>query len=186
MRHARIARLSVAPALAAVALVAGCILTSGQILISFDLDDPLNVTSPANIARTNVDLNTIEDYRDHKDKLNDLSDLALLGEITNTGTVALDIEFWMTTGLTTHLAASQVRGDATAVQLWGPLTLAPGETRRIDWDQSAALFRGRAALLGQVQGDGIFTLYVLGPAPLTMYSFRINDGVLVLVIDAEL
>ena len=55
--------------------------------------------------------------------------------------------------------------DETAVKVWGPgMRVAPGETKKIGWDDSAALFRKRpaAALLQQVKGDGEFTLYAMG------------------------
>jgi len=185
VRHHRHVRAAIAVTLLALPLAAGCILTSGQFLVNFDLTDPLLVASPIQIARVDVDLNTIGAYNDHKEDLSDLVDLALVGEITNnSASVAVDVEFWMTPATTTHLSAAAVRGDPAAVPLWGPFALAPSETRRIGWDQSAGLFRGRAELLAQVKGDGQFTLYVLGPQAATQYNFSIAHGVLVLVIDA--
>jgi hypothetical protein len=172
-----------AAVVAAAMVAAGCILTTGQFLVQFDLIDPLTVTSPVNIARTPVDLNTIDVYAEHKNNIHDLVDLAILGEITNTGTTAIEVEVWMTTRTTTHVTAAAVRSDPTAVLLWGPLALAPAVTQRLGWDESAATFRGRAALLQEVKGDGQFTLYVLGPQLVPTYSFRIDHGVLVLVID---
>jgi hypothetical protein len=172
-----------AAVVAAAMVAAGCILTTGQFLVQFDLFDPLTVTSPTDIALTPVDLNTIDVYAEHKDNIHDLVDLAILGEITNTGMTAVDVEFWMTTRTSAHLTAAAVRSDPTAVLLWGALALAPAETQRLGWNESAATFRGRAALLQEVQGDGLFTLYVLGPPQVPVYSFRIDHGVLVLVID---
>lgn len=164
------------------ALAAGCMLLSGQFLVSFDLYDPLVVT-PTAVMGAGVDLNTVGAYRDHKDDLKDVSDLALLGEFTNTGTTAVDVDVWMTPDLTAHVDAAGVALDETAVKVWGPLRVAPGETRKIGWDASAALFRkGRAALLEQVKGDGVFTLYALGGT--SAYSFRVTHGSLVAVITA--
>ena len=54
----------------------------------------------------------------------------------------------MTPDPTAHTDAVAVGLDETAVKVWGPLRVAPGETKKIGWDASAALFRkGRAALL---------------------------------------
>jgi hypothetical protein len=164
------------------ALAAGCLLVSGQFLISFDLYDPITA-APTAVTPVGVDLNTVGAYRDHKGDVKDVTDLAVLGEFTNTGTTAVDVDVWMTPELTAHTDAAAVGMDDTAVKVWGPLRLAPGETKKIGWDASAALFgNGRAALLEQVKGDGVFTLYALGGT--SSYSFRVNHGALVAVITA--
>ncbi len=168
-------------ALAMAAAAAGCLLT-GQFLVSFALPDPLAV-APTAIERADVDLNTVVAWRDHRGEVKDLADLALLGRFTNTGAAPLDVEVWMTPALTAHTDAVAVALDPTAVKVWGPLRVGPGETKTIGWDASAALFRkGRAALLEQVRGDGVFTLYALGGT--SSYSFRMEDGALVAVIAA--
>lgn len=171
-------------ALAGVAALAGCILTSGQIAVSFEFADPLPVPSATIAIPVQVDLNTISEYKDHKDKLHDLADLALLGEVENRGSAALQIEFWLTPGRTTHTLASQVRGDATAVLLWGPLPVGAGARQRIDWNASAALFTGRRALLDEVKGDGEFTLYAMAPSGALTFDFVLHHGVLVVIVDA--
>jgi hypothetical protein len=177
----RIARFL--PILAALP-VAGCLLTNGQFLVEFGLPDPIAVTSPLSVVALPIDLNTVDVYNDHKEEISDVSDVALLGVLENTGSVPLPVEFWMTAALTNLTSASAVRSDPTASLVWGPLTLAPGEVRRIAWDESAGLFSGRAALLAEVKGDGVFTLYGLGPSGATTYSFRLDDGVVVVTIDA--
>jgi hypothetical protein len=183
-RSCRPAGVVIAAAIAVLGLAAGCIITTGQFLVQFDLFDPLTVTSPTDIAIAPVDLNTISVYNEHKDHVHDIVDLSIVGEITNTGATGIEVEVWMTTQVSVHMSADAVRADPTAVQLWGPLPLAPGVTRRIGWDESAATFRGRAALLHEVRGDGLLTLYILGPPLVPDYSFQIDHGALVLVIDA--
>jgi hypothetical protein len=164
------------------ALAAGCLLVSGQFLVAYDLYDPIAVT-PTAVMAVGVDLNTVAAYRDHKSDLQDVSDLAILGEFTNTGTTAVDVDVWMTPEPTAHTDAAGVALDGTAAKVWGPLRVAPGETKKIGWDASAALFRkGRATLLQQVKGDGVFTLYALGGT--SSYSFRLTHGSLVAVITA--
>jgi hypothetical protein len=164
------------------ALAAGCMLLSGQFLVSFDLYDPLTVT-PTAVMAAGVDLNTVAAYRDHRDDLKGVTDLAVLGEFTNTGTTAVDVDVWMTPEPTAYTDAAAVALDGDAVKVWGPLRVAPGETKKIGWDASAALFRkGRTALLEQVKGDGVFTLYALGGT--SSYSFRVDHGSLVAVITA--
>lgn len=171
------------PTLALAALLAaGCILVSGQFIVSYDLPTPLTISQTA-VEHADIDLNTESTYKDHKSDLKGLSDVAILGEFTNTGGTPVKVELWMTPDLTAWQDAAEVAIDPTAVKVWGPLPLGVGETKKIGWDQSAGLFKtGKAALLGQIKGDGIFTLYALGASG--SYTFLVNHGVLVAVIDA--
>ena len=70
-------------ALAVAVLAAGCVLTSAQILVHFDLPNPVTIGSATGFYVGPVDLNTISDYAKHKDKLKGLTDLAVLGTFTN-------------------------------------------------------------------------------------------------------
>lgn len=161
----------------------GCLL-SGQFVIAFDIQNPLDITSPAAVIPIPVDLTTESVYNDHKEDISGIVDAALVGEIENAGTSSVEVEFWMTGTTTTHTTAAQVRSDPSAVRVWGPFHLEPGERRAIGWDQSAALFAGRQALIGEIKGDGQFTLYPLGPSAATAYRFIVHRGVLVVTIDA--
>lgn len=169
-------------ALALGLFAAGCVLTSGQIRIAFDLDNFTTSTDTA-LSREDIDLNDESEYADNKDKLKDISDIAVLGEITNTGSTDIHVEIWMTPGLTTHADVTALKADGTALKVWGPFTLAAGQTKKVRWDESAALFNaaGKAALLTEAKGDGSFTIYAI--AAEGTYSFDVNHGVLVLVMD---
>jgi hypothetical protein len=171
-------------ALSAGLIAGGCIMTSGQFTVPFALDSPLDIPGPINLLRQQIDLNDIETYRDHKENLEAVVDAAIVGEVENRGG-PVEVEVWMTPAVSNHLTASDVRSDLTAVRLWGPLALEAQQTIRVDWDDSAGLFGGRQALIAEVQGDGILTLYVIGPDTGT-YHFVVREGVLVVVIDAGL
>lgn len=175
----------------------GCLLTTGQIAIDFDLGT-INVTDPDNLIAEQVDLNTIEDYVDHKDDISGVSDLALLGEITNNlgslsktggktvqgGDPTLFVEAYITPTTTTYDTDAEVRANAT--KLWGPLLVPPGATVNIDWDDSAALFSfdGKGVLINEIKGDGVFTIYLLGTSG--FYNFTIENATLVLTLEAKL
>jgi len=161
----------------------GCILTSGQIQISFDLPS-FTANSVTGIEHESIDLSTESEYQDNKDKLKDLSDLAVLGKFTNNAASAVNVEVWMTPGTTTHATEAALMADATKIKIWGPFVVAAGATKVIDWNESAALFSaaGKAALLAEAKGDGNFTIYGLGPAG-AAYDFSVANGALVLVID---
>ncbi len=160
----------------------GCILTSGQILISFPLVNPVTVTNTSMLYSEEVNLNSLGDYTDHKDKLESLADVALLGQIINNSSSPVGVEVFFTEASTSYTTSALVR--TSAKKLWGPFALAASETKTIGWDESAALIDdvGRAALISEIKGDGSFTVYVIGPTG--TYNFTVNHPVLVLVLDA--
>jgi len=161
----------------------GCILTSGQILIDFDLGT-IDVTSNTGLVAEQIDLNDNSDYNDHKDKLKNIVDFAVLGTINNTGGAELLPEVWITPDLTNYTTDTQVK--ANGIKLWGGILVPAGSSAAVNWDTSAALFtkEGKAMILQQATppGDGNFTLYVMGAAG--TYQFNVTNGVLALVIDA--
>ena len=168
-----------APVVAVALAVSGCFLVSGQILIDFDLGS-FNVTT-STVTREDVDLTTEEDYNDHKEDLKGLADVAVLGTINNTGGTAIGVEVWMTASPTAYTTVNEVTTNGT--KLWGPFNLAPNTSKKIGWDESAALFdaTGKALLLDDIKKDGQFTVYALSTAG--TYEFDVDNGVLALVLD---
>ena len=164
-------------------LASGCILTSGQIQIDFDLPDG-TITSNGLVAMP-VTLSTEQEYTDNKDKLKTMSDLAMLGKFTNNTANPLQVEVWMTPSVTNYTTETALKNDATAVKVWGVFSLAANQTKQIDWNESANLFTkaGKDALLKEAKdGDGDFSLYAIGSSG--TYDFKIENGSLVLVLDA--
>jgi len=176
------------PSLLLAALTAsGCFLLSGQFTVSSDLTDPLTIAGSGSLVSEQIDLNTESDYKDHKSDLKDLVDCAFLGTFKNNSTTTtLSIEVWMTPALTSYTtdAPPGLSADPTRVKVWGPLTLAANESKKIGWDESSALFTkaGKQALLTEVKGDGSFTVYAKGTS--ATYNFTLTHGVAVVVIDA--
>ena len=174
------------PVSALLALAAsGCLLLSGQFVITYNFKDhgydPLTVNSSLTLVGVPVDLNTIGAYRDHKSELKDVSDLAVVGTVTNLDSGApVDVEVWIVptpgTLLTTDAAVR-----SSGVRVWGPLHVGAGATRAVSWDDSARLFVGRDALVHEIKGDGQFDLYVLGSGG---YHFRVTNASIIAVIAA--
>lgn len=173
----------IVPALLLAFAMPGCVLTSGQFLIDFELDD-FDVSNSTTVTSEDVDLNTESVYEDHKEDLQGLSDVAMLGKITNNGATAIGVEVWMvaTAPSPPYTTPSQVTTNGT--KLWGPFNLDPGVTTQVGWDESAALFTstGKTLLINEIKGDGMFTIYAI--ANVGTYNFDIDNGVLALVIDA--
>lgn len=182
MNKLRIGILSLA---LATLTAAGCPLISGQFLVKFDMPTPLQVTVAGNVTKADIDLNTISEYKDHKDNMKDVADFAVLGEFTNNTLPAgpINLSLWITPGITSYTTVSQVIADASAHQVWGPFTLAAGESKKIGWDESAKLFTesGKKALLAEIKGDGSFTAYMLSSGSAL---FTIKNGVFAIVVDA--
>src|SRR5262245_27821392 len=117
--------------LAAIA-AAGCMLTSGQFVATYDLPDPLTVNSGVTLAGTDIDLNTVSEYNDHKDELKRVEDLALVGDFTNNNSTAAQIEVWIVPSAALSLTPQQLQQNGT--RLWGPLAVAANSTEKVDWD----------------------------------------------------
>jgi hypothetical protein len=165
-------------------MASGCWLISGQFTVSDSLPDPLHVAGPGSLVSAQIDLTTEKDYRDHKSDLKGLVDCALLGTFKNNSSTPITLQVLMTPGVTNWQTEAQLNADNSRVLLWGPFTLAGNQTKKIGWDESAALFNqaGKTALLNEVKGDGQFTLYAKGTG--LAYDFTVTQGVAVVVIDA--
>ena len=178
MKNLRLLLPSVA--LAALTLT-GCFLTSGQFLITLDLD-PVTVNNAATIAGLQIDLADNSTYNDHKEKIKDIADFAVLGDVQNNSSTAMSLEVYMVEGLvSTTLSLAQIQAQGT--RIWGPLSVAGNGAVTIGWDESAALFgeEGKAALLAEVQGDGQFTLFAVGGSS---PNFTFTNGKIVVVLSA--
>ena len=188
----KLPRLLLAALTIAVVAVPGCIITSAQILTHFQLPNPFTINSSVpgdQSERVPVDLSVDPgaDYTDNKDKLKGLSDLAILGTFTNVSGPAGAVEVWIAPTLDLP-AGGAPQPPTNSILLWGPGAIGasgtPEGVRTIGWDESAALFNpaGKALLISEALGDGQFTLYTTGTAG--VYNIQVEDGVLVLVLDA--
>jgi hypothetical protein len=170
------------PLLALAALAAaGCMLTSGQFVATYDLPDPLQVSSALTLTGVDVDLNTVSEYNDHKHELKRVEDLSLVGNFTNNNSTAAQIEVWIVPSGALNLTPQQLQSNGTL--LWGPLSVAANATEKVDWDRSASLFVGRQTLIDEVKGDGHFSLYVVANGA---YNVTVTKGSLIVVVGAAI
>jgi len=164
----------------------GCFITSAQILAHYALPNPFTINGADGWERVYVDLNTVKDYADNKDKLKDVVDLAVVGKFTNTSGPGGGVEVYITPGNTNLLGPTAIRAGAT--KLWGPGSIgATGSVHNVGWTESAALFQpaGKKILVDEGKGDGEFTLYTIG-SPGTSNVITVAEGGLILVIAAGL
>lgn len=177
-------------ALGLVALVAvaatGCFITSAQVLAHFALPNPFTIDGADGYERIYVDLNTIKEYKDHKELLKTINDYAIVGTFTNVDGPGGGVVFYITPGNTSLTTPAAIAAGAT--KLWGPGVIGEtGSSRTIGWDDSAKLFTaaGKKILLTEAQGDGEFTLYSIG-TPGASNTIRVAKGFLILVLGAGL
>ena len=183
MRNLRV----ILPSLALAALtVSGCFITSAQIFAHYALPNPFTIAGADGFERVLVNLADVDEYNDHKDKLKDVTDVAVVGTFENLVGPGGGVEVWITPDNTSLADPAAIIAGAT--KLWGPGTIgATGDVRVIGWDESAALFNaaGKAILLQEAKGDGEFTLYTIG-TPGAVNTIEVTDGGLILTIAAGL
>lgn len=166
------------------AMASGCLIISGQIFAHYALANPFTIDGADGFERELVDLNTIDEYDEHKDKLKGLADLAVVGKFTNVDGPGGTVEVWITADNTTLATGTLVR--ANAVKLWGPATIgATGAVVSIGWDESAKLFNaaGKKILISEALGDGVFTIYTVG-TPAVDNEIRVDGGAIILTLSA--
>ncbi|MGH7742857.1 MAG: hypothetical protein ACRENS_12655 [Candidatus Eiseniibacteriota bacterium] len=163
----------------------GCIITSTQVLTHFSLTNPIHIIPPGTPMFTEVvDLNTIKDYADNKDKLGGLSDVAVVGTFTNLVGPAGGVEIWITPGVGTASTIATAKLGSTL--LWGPGSIAAApSTRTVNWNDSATLFNdaGKKILIDAMKGAGVFTVYIF-PSGAAGNTIDIVNGAIILVIAA--
>lgn len=166
--------------------VTGCFITSGQVLAHYDLPNPFTIAGADGADREFVDLNTISDYADNKDKLKTISDLAVVGKFTNTSGPGGSVTVYITPGNTNLGGAAAVVAGAT--RLWGPAAIGgTGSVVNVGWDESAKLFdpAGKKILIDEAKGDGDFTIYTIG-SPGVVNTIQVENGGIILVLGAGL
>jgi hypothetical protein len=175
------------PGLALAALLGnGCIILSTQVFAHFSLSNPFTINPPGTALRVeHVDLNSITEYADNKNKLKGLSDIAILGTFKNLTGGAGAVELWITPGTTNLATYAAVTGAGGATKLWAGSLPASPSSRTVDWAVSNTLFSapGKAVLINQIMNGGVFTVYVVSSGN-AANSIEVDNGEIVLVISA--
>ncbi|HEY3215155.1 MAG TPA: hypothetical protein VGK93_01545 [Candidatus Eisenbacteria bacterium] len=139
----------------------GCFLQTVK-LVSIDLGN-VSAVNGATLYSRYVDLEAENStYRDNKDKFSNVEDVAVLGTFKNNLGTGVNAEVWIVRNPSTPLTTeASVRSAGTLV--WS-LTLGPNESKSLHWDNAADLFNdaGKDAVKDELEGDAVFTLYVIG------------------------
>ena len=140
-------------------LAVGCGIVSGSFTIGYELDGDIHSTE-ATLEMEAIDLTTIEDYNDHKDNIESVDNVALVGTIYNIGNAPVSGEVWLVDYPDTlYDTPAEVR--ANGVRIFVSPVIPTSDSLVIDWEDGLSYIENfsdvqAAVMLGQ------FVLYGLG------------------------
>lgn len=145
-------------------LSSGCGLTSKQVVLVAAPTRVMQLFSGLEVfTLLEYDLSTVKDWSEHRGDVAGVTDLTLMGEFDNPSDgpfqppAPVDVEIALNPSPTLVV-------DAPA--LWAGLHLEPGTRARVEWGEGQRrLLHGAPALVGELRGDGQFTLVVRAVAP---------------------
>lgn len=150
----------------AILVLAGCIV-SGQFVIVIPWGGEPSIDKP--LYSKHIDLTGNSTWKDHKDDIKNIVDVKFKVVIQNTGGVRDTGAVYVSDSL--YMTTEDVLAHATRI-LHG-ITVAPGETRTIGFDESVTYRENLAAFLSLVE-TGDFYLY--GIATNLPFRLKINEG----------
>jgi hypothetical protein len=163
-------------------LVGGCIVT-GNLFIEIDVGD-LTANAGENFASEEVDLNDYSEYRDNKEDLNSVDDVAFVAKVTNTSNNPATGQIYVVPEDQIQVAPSSKLATipSDAILIFDGLEIAAGQTRKISLNESYDYLRnfeeGREVILGEE-----FTIYFTSET--TPFTLQIEDLVFILTINGK-
>jgi hypothetical protein len=142
--------------LAAIALVFGGCLLSGQITLFHRID--VGTATDATITPTSVDFNEESDYTDHKDDIKSVDAISVVAHVTNNLGTPASVRMYLSNDATLD-TVSEVEDQATLVFV-SP-TVPAGGTLNIGWADGFQYVENEDVVIDEVFGDGIFTIYTI-------------------------
>ena len=113
-------------------------ITSGNVVIVFDLPDPPPAQTEDHFGGSKVDLGNNSDWQDHKDQLNSVDDIGFACKITNHKTTVATGQIWISEKFYSQadsMSASSLKIlDGIAVP--AATDTVTGVTRNIEWKES--------------------------------------------------
>lgn len=142
-------------------LGSGCILSSRQETFMAAPSKKLIFFNGGMYREFTFDLTTSPQWRDQRSRIVSVRDLAIVGDFSNaTGSIfggdpePIDVRI--------DVASDTLPALGVGTDVWGPIHVAIGERRRIDWSAGEQLvIAGAPALEREIRGDGLFTLFTI-------------------------
>ncbi len=145
--------------LAILLTLAGCILSSGTFVVTYHID----AVQPTlgHMVPIHVDLTQISDYQKHKDKIESVDAISLVGEIANRYGNDAGTQIWVSDG--NYDNEDSVRANGSLI--FETPVIAVGDTLKLDYTSGMDFIRNIDVLKWHVKSDGNFYLYGIATAP---------------------
>jgi predicted RNA-binding protein with RPS1 domain len=180
MRTSR--RLLLVLPLPLLALVWGCFIVSGQITFVENFGNAV-ATQDSTVGFIGIDLNTVKDYEDHRDKIRSVETVGFQVEVTNLrDDLPATAEVYLSMENLGDPTAAEVQQQAVRVFSAAGDPVAPRTTRVIDFEESQAYMENFGALQDAVR-EGVFNVYFIAAGG-TSVAYRSLS--LVVTINAEM
>jgi hypothetical protein len=168
--------------LSLLALMGGCFMVSGQITFVHNFGDGL-ATQGQTVGVFGLDLNTIKDYKDHKDKIKSVEAVGFQVEVKNLhSTLAATAEGYLSTEDLGNPTVAEVQEQGVRIFSAAADPVAPLTTRVIDFEESQAYMENFGTVQDAVR-QGVFYVYLVA-AEGTQIEYK--NLTLVVTINAEL
>jgi hypothetical protein len=161
-----------------IALISGCLLTSGTVVIIFTVDNQ-DIHASQHFYKFTVNLEDNEDWRNNKDKLNSIEDMVFTFKLANLGSDSIAGQVYVSTDSTLS-DTTAVKSHATLI-LDG-ITVPPHDTLVVNMEHYYDLLHNFDTLRDLVKG-GVFTAYGIVPSP---FAGGLFDAVVIVTVDAGL
>jgi hypothetical protein len=160
-----------------VMLLCACLI-SGTFVIVWEVDDQ-DVHASQHFYKFTVNLTEDQDWKDHKDKINDISDAALTFKLINQGSSAATGQVFVSLDSTLN-DTTAVKSHATVI-LDG-ITVPAHDSLYMDMAHYYDLLQNFDTLKGVVK-TGVFTAYAIVPNTLDV---KLRDAIVVVTVNVGL
>ena len=144
----------------ALAVAAGCVLSSSTMLLTYHFEGSSS-DIPAYMLIVPVDLpSAINSYDKHKDKIESIDAVSIVGQIVNHASDSASSEIWLSDN--SYLSPHDViNGNSTRIFISSKIP--PHDTLNISYPQGLGYFSpaGLDSLKSEIVHGGVFNLYVI-------------------------
>jgi hypothetical protein len=148
-------------------LIAGCILTTGTIVIVENIDSFASTNNAVN--KVEIDLTTNSDYNDHKDQIKSVDAVSIVGWVINRGNAENSGVVWMAD------SGTLTNPDTTNAKL---LVVSPsvpaGDSVLINWSDAVSHVQNFDALKDKIFNDPHFWIYGIASSTPFVMEFRMS------------
>lgn len=139
----------------ALAVGTACVLSSGTFIVTYEFQGFTPVIG--NMQYVAVDLTTEDKYAKHKDKLESIDAVSIVGDIVNLEGTAASSEIWISDSL--YNTPALVRTNAT--QIFVTPSIIPGDTLHINYASGLSYIKNVNVFESEIEKGGKFYAYAI-------------------------